>query len=488
LGPVKEEKKVKTDRLSVLVADDDQSLLKLVTKVVGRMGYEVEGVTSGREVISRVTAGGNHLLLLDYNLPDMSGRQVMEKLSSLGFAVPFIVMTGHGDERLAVDMMKLGARDYVMKDVAFVDLLPTVVRQAVDQLKVERKLKVTEAGLRKSEEMFAKAFMASPNWMLILTLDDGRIVEANDTFISSSGFGRAEAIGASCRDLGLCVNPSHWKEMFSTLSSGKDFKNREITAMVKSGQKRTLLLSAEPLEFSGQQCAICVAHDITESKQDQEKIMASLREKDILLKEIHHRVKNNLQVITSLLSLQSRSMPEDKAKTVFDEVGKRIKSMALVHEMLYSADDFSRVDFRTYVSALLDNIYRHIGVSRRRIATDLRIDGIQLGIDYAVPCGLIVNELASNSLKYAYPDDAGGRLLVSMAMREEDGEDAVRLVFEDDGVGLPEGMNFASSDSLGLKLVRLLSERQLEGSASCVSDREGTRFVIEFRVKVLDDH
>ena len=168
---------------------------------------------------------------------------------------------------------------------------------------------------------------------------------------------------------------------------------------------------------------------------------------------------------------------------MFEDVGNRIKSMSLVHEMLYGADDLCGVDFEAYISALLDNLYRHMGVSRHRIAPDLRIDGLRLGIDHAVPCGLIINELASNSLKYAYPDNASGSLVISMDLRREGQEDVVRMVVEDDGVGLPEGVDISSSESLGLNLVRLLSERQLGGSVSC-SNGTVTRFDIEFRVKV----
>jgi len=475
-------KKVAAKALGILVAEDDQSLLRLVTKVLGRQGYEVEGVTSGREVIERVTGGRRQLLLLDYNLQDMNGRQIVEELSSRGFDPPFIVMTGHGDERLAVEMMKLGARDYVMKDVAFVELLPSVVRQAMDQLNVEGRLRVTEAGLKQSEEKFAKAFMASPDWILILTLEDGTIVEANDTFLESSGFMRGEAIGSTCRDLGICANLSQWKGMFETLRSADKFRNREMAVKVKSGETRMLLLSAEPLVFGGQQCAICVAHDITERKLDHERIIASLKEKDLLLKEIHHRVKNNLQVIASLLNLQGRNANDDSIKGVLGEVGNRIKSMALVHEMLYSAEDFSGVDFEAYVKALLDNLYRNMGISPRRIVPELRLEGIEFGIDYAVPCGLIINELASNSLKYAYPGEAKGRLLMTMRKRDEAEGTVMEMVFEDDGTGLPDDMDFQTTETLGMKLVKLLSERQLGGTVSCTSG-SGTRFDLEFRIK-----
>lgn len=474
------------DTIKVLVADDDQSLLRLITKVLSREGYEVESVSSGREVVTSASGGDTQLLLLDYTLPDMNGSQVVKELSARGISLPFIVMTGHGDERLAVEMMKLGARDYVMKDVAFIDLLPSVVRQTTDQLRVAGKLEQTEAGLRQSEEKFAKAFMASPDWVFILDIKDGTINEANDTFIDASGFSRGEVLGTSCRDLGLCVEPSAWKEMFKALSGGLGFRNREMAVQTKTGEGRVLLLSAEPMEFEGKQCAVCVAHDITERKQDQERILNSLREKDILLKEIHHRVKNNLQVITSLMNLQGRNASDGTVREVFSDVGNRIKSMALVHEMLYSADDFSGVDFEAYLRALIDSLYRSMGISQSRIATELKIHDVRLGIDYAVPCGLIVNELASNSLQYAFPEERQGTLRVSMDQRKEGGDCLVNMVFEDDGTGMPDDFDFKKADTLGMKLVKLLSERQLGGSVS-FSGGETSRFDLEFAIKDKHD-
>lgn len=475
-----------TDKCSptVLVADDDPSLLRLVLKVLGREGYAVDGVSTGREVIDRVLAGGDYLLLLDFSLLDMSGKQVVEDLAAKGHKAPFIVMTGHGDERLAVDMMKLGALDYVMKDVAFVDLLPSVVGQAIEQLAVQSRLKAAETGLRRSEEKLAKAFQASPDWMLLLTVDRGIILEANDSFIDSTGYRRGEAIGVSCMDLGLCASPSQWKEMFSTLASGGEFKNREMAACKKDGSGLTLLLSADVFEADGEKCAIFVAHDITQRKQDQERILAALKEKDVLLKEIHHRVKNNLQAVTSLLSLQSRAMGEGPMKMACEDIANRIKSMALVHEMLYSADDFSGIDFGAYVGRMLDSLYRSTNTSKKRVAPVLALDGVRLGIDHAVPCGLIVNELASNTLRYAFGESGEGSLSISMSVADDDdGPKALELEVADDGMGLPEGIDFSRTDSLGLKLVKLLSEKQLGGSVS-YDGEGGAKYTINFPLQV----
>ena len=469
---------------TVLVADDDSSLLRLVLKVLGREGYVVDGVSTGREVIDRVLAGGDYLLLLDFSLLDMSGQQVVEELALKGHKAPFIVMTGHGDERLAVDMMKLGAIDYVMKDVAFVDLLPSVVGQALEQIKVQSKLAAAETGLKHSEEKFVKAFQASPDWMLILTIDHGIILEANDSFIDATGYRRGETIGVSCMDLGLCGSPSQWKEMFSTLAGGAEFRNREMVARTKDGSELTLLLSADVFESEGNKCAIFVAHDITQRKKDQEKILAALTEKDVLLKEIHHRVKNNLQAVTSLLNLQARAMDDGPVKMAFEDVGNRIKSMALVHEMLYSADDFSGIDFGAYVRRMLDNLYRSTNTSKRRVVPVLSFNGVKLGIDHAVPCGLIVNELASNTLRYAFDESGEGSLSITMGVSENsNGSQIVALEVADNGTGLPGSVDFKKTDSLGLKLVKLLSEKQLGGSVR-YNGEGGAKYTIEFPLQV----
>jgi len=196
--------------------------------------------------------------------------------------------------------------------------------------------------------------------------------------------------------------------------------------------------------------------DITERKLAQNEITKSLKEKEVLLKEIHHRVKNNMQVVFSLLRLHSSRITDKKDAEIFRESQNQIRSMALVHEKLYRSEDLSDIDFSDYVRHLASALFRSYAVDVGRIALRLEIEDVMLGIDAAIPCGLIINELVSNSLKYAFPDGKRGEVRIDFhrtAGRE------VQLSVSDNGVGIPEGLDPSSTESMGLKLIRILAEQ-----------------------------
>ena len=200
--------------------------------------------------------------------------------------------------------------------------------------------------------------------------------------------------------------------------------------------------------------------DITNSKKAEEQIKSSLKEKEVLLKEIHHRVKNNLQIISSLLNLQSTEIEDPGAGQKFRESQDRVKAMALIHERLYQSNDLAKIDFSGYVRNLTGHLLRSYKVNASAIRLDLEIDAAPTDLDVAIPCGLIINELVSNALKYAFPEDENGRIQVRFS---EENSHGLKLVVRDSGVGFPEDQNPENSDSLGLKLVRSLTD-QLSGT------------------------
>jgi len=217
-----------------------------------------------------------------------------------------------------------------------------------------------------------------------------------------------------------------------------------------------------------------VAFDITESKRAEEVVKASLREKEILLKEIHHRVKNNLQITSSLLRLQAARIPVAEAQQFLRGSQDRIRSMALVHEMLYRSHDLARVDFGEYVRSLVQQLLRSYGEDVRRVTYTVEIDNLLLGIDEAVPCGLIVNELVANAVKHAFPGNRAGRIRVRMEI--DDRHCTLRV--GDNGVGIPQDTDLLQTKTLGWQLVRTLTD-QLEGTLS-VRRGGGTEFSINF--------
>ncbi len=287
--------------------------------------------------------------------------------------------------------------------------------------------------------------------------------------------------------------PVSREELFGTdsrllFSQNRDF-SRRLETIVRGGER---MLAEEivyedsvlkrdyiPLLVSEQgQFHVWQYQDVTAEKQTESKIKSSLQEKEVLLKEIHHRVKNNLQVISSLLSLQFNQITDEQALQVLAESQNRLRAMALIHERLYKSEDLARIDFPGYVENLTDFLVRTYQSASGRIKMRLELEQVPLNIDAAIPCGLIINELVSNSLKYAFSNNQEGEILVRLR-KQRNGE--ILLVIRDDGVGMKEGFDLKNAPSLGLKLVHSLV-KQLGGGVE-YKNKDGTEFSIRFPLR-----
>ena len=210
-----------------------------------------------------------------------------------------------------------------------------------------------------------------------------------------------------------------------------------------------------------------------------ERVKASLKEKEVLLQEIHHRVKNNMQIISSLIRLQSRHIHDEQALKMFRSTQNRVQSMAIIHERLYKSKDFAKVDFSEYIQVLTGNLFSAYGIDPRSVKLHLNIKDVSLDINTAIPCGLIVNELVSNSLKHAFPDGKKGEIKITMHPLNKK---EVELIVSDNGIGLPEKVDFRNTESLGLHLVAILAEDQLRGNIK-LNRKKGTSFHLRLGVR-----
>jgi two-component system, sensor histidine kinase PdtaS len=249
----------------------------------------------------------------------------------------------------------------------------------------------------------------------------------------------------------------------------------EILGRRKDGTEFPAEASISKVEIEGQVMFTVILRDVTERMLVEERVKTSLREKEALLKEIHHRVKNNLQVVSSLLGLQSRSVADPETRKMFRESQNRIHSMALLHESLYQSENLSQVNFPDYIRELAAHLFHSYGVAAERIHLRTNLDRLALNLDTAVPCGLIVNELVSNSLKYAFPDGREGEIRIEL---RELRDGMARLVVADNGIGLRGDLDWTTTKSLGLRLVRTLAQ-QLGAKIDVVSD-PGTEIQLTF--------
>jgi PAS domain S-box-containing protein len=216
--------------------------------------------------------------------------------------------------------------------------------------------------------------------------------------------------------------------------------------------------------------------DITQRKQAEDRLQSSLREKEVLLREVHHRVKNNLQVIQSLISLQTRRIKDEQAVEMCKESQRRIRAMALVHERLYQSTDLSRIEFADYLRSLIIHLFHSMLSDTNRIALTMDLEPVQLNINTAIPCGLIVNELVSNALKHAFPGEKSGSITVSIH-KAEDGE--YRLGVTDNGIGLPPEFEIHESETMGMQIVGTLVSQL--GGRLAIGRNGGADFQINFR-------
>jgi two-component sensor histidine kinase len=222
--------------------------------------------------------------------------------------------------------------------------------------------------------------------------------------------------------------------------------------------------------------------EIHENEKAKEQISAALKEKEVLLQEIHHRVKNNMQIIVSLLKMQARKTEDKEFKKLYKESESRIQTMMMIHEKLYGSQNLSHIDFKDYVDELMMALSHSYSAEAKHINREVDIENVFLSIDQAIPCGLIINELVTNSYKYAFEGKEEGCIKISVT---EDSS-GLQLAVEDDGVGFPEGYNIELSETLGCRLIAILVENQLKGTYSWTSGN-GLRFVMNF-VQVKDSN
>ena len=221
--------------------------------------------------------------------------------------------------------------------------------------------------------------------------------------------------------------------------------------------------------------------ELAQRRQAETQLTASLREKEVLLKEVHHRVKNNLQIVSSLLELQSDALDNAALLAQFRDSQDRIRSMALVHETLYQSQELARLDLARYIHTLSAQLVQSYNIDPQRISVRIQVDPIVLDMDQAIPCGLILNELLSNAFKYAFPQNRTGAVHVEL---HADTAQQAALVVRDNGIGFPDEIDFRHTESLGLQLVAMLTE-QLQGTIA-LERADGTTFTLTFPVRNLE--
>jgi PAS domain S-box-containing protein len=487
--------KILKDRIlkdRILIVDDEPRIAESLKTLLTDRGYEIDLALNAAGAIERINAEEFDLVLLDLMLPDMSGLEIIGLITDRSPHPLIIVLTGYASVDSAIECLKSGAYDYLKKPYEPEELMKRV-QNALQQRRLEIESKVIRGRLEVSEKSYQYLVQNSPD--IIYTLDqEGRFNFINGPIKEILGYENYELKGKHYTEI---VHPDDWDKAKNTFNErrratrGADYTELRLRVNPKvlasePGRRdcRIVELRAKGIygkSDSGEQAVQIgtygVARDITERIEYEHLIRMSLQEKEVLLKEIHHRVKNNMQIVSSLMKLQERRLANDEVRNALQVSQNRITAMSLIHEILYRSDNLAEIDLQLYVKRLTGNLFSIFGVNTKSIDLHIDIPNIRLGINQAIPCGLILNELISNSLKHAFKESEGGEIRITASSI---GEGDVELVVSDTGGGLPSNFNFEKAESLGLKLVRGLVVDQLDGSLELERD-QGTRFKIRFR-------
>ena len=352
-------------------------------------------------------------------------------------------------------------RSQIVHDVSGKPLFEIAVVEDI----TERKKALEE--LKRREEFNYALFQYNPIETMVVD-DQGRIMQINQAIINNRT--RAPEIGAVMyKDYAAEHEIDMYDNLMRCIKTGKTMHVPE-----SSYKEKIWMIQIAPFKEG----AIITAMDITARKHAEHELLKSLQEKDVLLKEVHHRVKNNMQIISSMLKLQARHITNEETLQHLNDSQNRVRSMALIHEKLYQTDDFEEIDYYDYIHSLVNYLTLSYRELMKRISIQIDIKDIWLDINTSIPCGLIINELITNSLKYAFPDGRKGIISISITKTKTE-----KLILEvkDNGIGLPKDFSMENIDSLGLQLVTALS-KQLHASIDINTD-EGVCFTLEFNQK-----
>lgn len=353
----------------------------------------------------------------------------------------------------------------------------TSLKDAQGNLRGFAKITRNISDRHKMEQRFRQVVESAPNAIVMVNIE-GVIEMVNTQTERIFGYLRAEILGKSIEVLiPERFRPQHpglRKFFFADPHSRPMGKGRDLYALRKDGSEFPVEIGLNPFESDEGTKVLSAIVDISDRKLKEQKIQAALEEKNILLGEIHHRVKNNLQIVHSLLDLQSTRIQDDAVLEMLRDSQNRIRSMALIHQTLYQSNDFARVNFSNVLEALVPSLVESYGIDSGAVVFSINANEVLLPLNIAIPCGLIVNELVTNALKHAFPEGRQGEIRIELLKQDTQ----ILLSVSDNGAGVPADFDLKKRNTLGLQLVSLLAD-QISAHLS-IARANPTRFSLTF--------
>jgi PAS domain S-box-containing protein len=455
----------------ILIVEDEALVAEDLKMALSKIGYDVVGhAVSADEAVKKAVEHEPDLILMDIVLKgERSGIDASYDIKAKN-DIPILFLTAYTDISLINKAKSTEPYAYLVKPFQERQLL-AAIEMALYKSKMEKRLKDSEAKYR--------GFFKTARDPVFITSKDGILIDFNDAILDFFGYkNRDEVLKIKMQE--HYENPEEWKLFTRTIKQPGFVKEFPVNLRNKDGSIRNTLITSVVIKdqngiVTGYQGSI---HDITERKRAEDQIKASLKEKKVLLREIHHRVGNNFQVILSILNMQARAIKDKNTIDILTESKNRINTMALIHSQLYESENLSEINTKRFVDKLLRRLLHSYPVQDTKITPLVHGADCPLPLSIAVYVGLIVNELLANAFKHAFVNRKEGTIEVCLG-ESEDGR--IDLTLSDDGVGLPEGFDIHATKTLGLHMVKILVEDQLDGNLEIVSDK-GTTFKVEFGI------
>ena len=507
-----------TEPINILIVDDEPRNLTVLETVLADPGYRLVRAESAEQALLALVVEEFALLILDIRMPGMTGFELaqMIKERKKTARVPIIFLTAYyNDDLHMLEGYGTGAVDYLPKPVnaailrskvaVFAELRRTQrevtmanrtllaevtercraeerlreLNETLEQRVAERTVDLTQANaaLQKSESLLRSITDSTEDIIFVKDIHSHTLFK-NPAGLRANALPPERVIGRS--DVEFNMDKGQAVQFLANdrrvMESGRTETFEEVLTSA-TGETRLLLTTKTPLFDAGGQVIglVGVAHDFTERKRAEEALKASLHEKEVLLREVHHRVKNNLQIVSSLLNLQSRQITDPAMLDVFASTRDRVRAMASVHEQLYENDNFAEISLPMQIGSLTRMLTRAHATGGAGIQPVLQLDPVTVDLNTAVPLSLIASELITNALKYAFAGRPDGKLAIGL---HADGE-WHELSVADDGPGLPADLDPATSRTLGLRLVRDLA-RQIRGELEMKSTASGTCITVRW--------
>jgi len=458
------------DPIKILLVEDVELDAELTEHELKRadLDFISQRVEEESDFITQLEIFKPDIILADHSLPHFDGISALKIANEKNPEIPFIFVSGKIGEDFAVEMLKEGATDYVLK--SNLPKLGHAVQRALHEFNEQIELKNAQNALLESENKYRTLFEKNKHPIIVFD-DEGNFIDSNEAALLFIETNKENLVTKNLSDFIFSTNDVETIE-------NEDFWNKkdnlEVTFHINNKLK-ILELTLTPVHLKLETIVFGVGNDITKRTKDEEKILSSLKEKELLLREIHHRVKNNLQIISTLLTLQSSQSNDINVDELYRESQNRIQSISLIHENLYHSDDLAHINFEAYTTGLITDLFDSYGVNSKKIRLKLDIDNVTMGIETAIPCGLIINELVSNSLKHGFLGLEKGEINVELHRLHDE---TFSLIISDTGNAFPESVNLVNNETLGLELIKNLVH-QLD--AQLKFDRKNKEFNIIFK-------